>query len=1237
MKEIFLFELRYRLRQPSTYVFFSILFALGLLFISTDAVQIGGSDGRIKGNAPYVIAIAGNILSLFGSIIVSALMGTAIYRDFEANAHELFFTTRLTKRDYLVGRFLGAYLVTLLVFSAIPLGLLAGTIAPWADKTNFGPFRADAYLSLMGVYLAPNLFLMGALFFVLGSLTRSLLAIYVQGIVLFVGYLLAQTLLRSLENREIAAFVDPFGIGATSLVTRYWTQTEKNASLIPLTGAVLTNRLFWTALGAIIFALGYRMFTFSKNPMTLRRSPFPSSAGVGAGLAPALVPSPQETGTKTETGASPAPTTFGFPVSAGDGTRAGASPAPTPAEEGKGLSAFLRLTRFYFREIVRGVPFLVIMLTGIGLLIVNLTQADKIFDTPVYPVTRIMMEMVAQSFSLFWLILITFYAGELTWRERVLRLDQVSDGLPVPTATTMLAKVSAVLLMLVVLNFVLILCGILAQAAKGYFNFEFGLYFAYFFAYVLPGMVTLTFLAFFIHALINQKFVAHTVVILIFLSTLILPSLKLERHLYRFGSTPNMVYSDMNGFGPFGPAVFWFGLYWLAISVVLLLLALRLWVRGKDERLLSRWKTGRIGVAGMGIASLAALTAIGAGAYTIYNTDFLNDYIPRKEGLRRQADYEKTYKAAWENKRMPRITGVTMDVDLRPETLTYAVRGTYKLKNKTTQPISQVALQVDPQQTIKELKFGVPATPEITDAKTGFRTFKLTAPLQPGEETTLDFVVAYDKRGFTNDSIQTAIARNGSFVTMPGPVIGYQRNGEIADESERKKQNLPPRPRMASVTDTAARMHTYIGNDADWIDFEATVRTAPDQIALAPGYLQKEWTENGRRCFRYKMDAPIRNFYSLLSARYAVKKDVWTSRDGKKVALEIYYHPAHPYNLNRMMDGMKAALTYCSDNFTPYQFHQLRILEFPAYAQFAQSFPNTVPYSEAIGFIARVNDDAEDIDYPFYVTAHETAHQWWAHQVLGGDVEGATMLSESLAEYTALKILQKKYGSNQIRRFLRYDLDRYLRGRGTEKEAENPLVKVQNQQYIHYPKGALVFYALADRIGEEQLNATLSRFARDKGFQEPPYTTSTELMSYLRAAAPQDQQDFLTDLFEKITVYDLRATEAKSEKLPNGKWRVTVTVTAAKGYSDGSGKETPAKVDETFDIGVFAKLATPSREKDALGKPLVMQRERLTEGKNTFTFEVTEEPEKAGIDPYNKMIDRIPSDNVTRVGASSAT
>ncbi|MFH1175987.1 MAG: hypothetical protein V1750_01175, partial [Acidobacteriota bacterium] len=214
-----------------------------------------------------------------------------------------------------------------------------------------------------------------------------------------------------------------------------------------------------------------------------------------------------------------------------------------------------------------------------------------------------------------------------------------------------------------------------------------------------------------------------------------------------------------------------------------------------------------------------------------------------------------------------------------------------------------------------------------------------------------------------------------------------------------------------------------------------------------------------RRFFHYKMDAPILHFYSYLSARYTVLRDSWNG-----VAIEVYYHRPHTFNLGRMVAAVKRSLDYFTANFGPYQHRQMRIVEFPRYATFAQSFPNTIPFSESLGFIARLKEgDDEAIDYPFYVTAHEVAHQWWAHQVTGGNVQGCTLMSESLSQYSALMVMEKEYGPEKMRRFLKYELDNYLRSRGTELVEEMPLQLVENQGYIHYRRRSCGLTARASR------------------------------------------------------------------------------------------------------------------------------------------------------------------------------
>jgi aminopeptidase N len=424
------------------------------------------------------------------------------------------------------------------------------------------------------------------------------------------------------------------------------------------------------------------------------------------------------------------------------------------------------------------------------------------------------------------------------------------------------------------------------------------------------------------------------------------------------------------------------------------------------------------------------------------------------------------------------------------------------------------------------------------------------------------------------------------------------------------------------VNDSAARMNNYISSDADWITFEATVSTSPDQIAIAPGYLQKEWQANGRHYFHYKMDSKILNFYSFLSANYQVHKDKW-----KDVNIEIYYQKGHEYNLDRMVKSVKNSLDYFTQNFSPYQHRQVRIIEFPRYASFAQSFPNTIPYSESIGFIAKVDTENEkDIDYPFYVTAHEVAHQWWAHQVIGGNVQGSTVMSETMSQYSALMVMEKEYGRNQMKRFLKYELDQYLRGRSSESEKELPLYRVENQGYIHYNKGSLVMYALRDYIGEATLNQALAAYIRKMAFQEPPYTNSLEFLSYIGQATPDSLQYLIKDMFKEITLYENRITSASYTTAGNGQYKVKLQLNAKKFIADSLGYEKEQALHDWIEIGVFA----PETGKQPV-KPLYMGKHLVKAGNNTIEILVKQKPEKAGIDPYFKLVDRNPEDNIMRI------
>ncbi|MGH9570561.1 MAG: M1 family aminopeptidase, partial [Candidatus Angelobacter sp.] len=355
--------------------------------------------------------------------------------------------------------------------------------------------------------------------------------------------------------------------------------------------------------------------------------------------------------------------------------------------------------------------------------------------------------------------------------------------------------------------------------------------------------------------------------------------------------------------------------------------------------------------------------------------------------------------------------------------------------------------------------------------------------------------------------------------------------------------------------------------------------------------------------------------------------------DWNGIKLEVYYIKEHPWNVPRMMNSMKKSLSSYISNFGPYAHKEARIIEFPRVARFAQAFPGTMPYSESIGFIANLNKP-DDIDFVFYVVAHEMGHQWWAHQVVGANMEGATLLSETLAQYSALMVMEKEYGRDTMRKFLAYEMDNYLRSRGAERLKERPLLTVEaNQGYIHYRKGSVVLYYLKEMIGEQAVNRALRKVIQQYAYAPPPYPTSYALVNALREETPPNLQYLIKDLFGDITIFSNRTLDASAQKRSDGKYDVTISVQAEKFKADPKGSETEVPIDDYVDIGAFAKPAKGKK----YGDTLYRQRIHMTQKNATFTFTTEKLPEKAGIDPFDLLIDRIPDDNTKSVNLIGGT
>ena len=1116
------------------------LLVVGVMFfgaVSSDHVTIGGALGNTNKNAPWVIENFYAICSVLTLLMTTAFVNSSASREFACNMNQIMFATPLKKFDYLAGRFLGSALVAVIPFFGISAGILVGKYMPWVDPERWGAVAWSAHLKALLVFAIPNTLFISAIIFTIAVLTRSTVVSFLGGLILLVASAIAQVLTTDLQNQTLAALIDPFGVNTFRIATKYWTVADKNTLALGYSGLMLWNRLIWLGVGLLVFAFAYSRFSFAEKSKKLRKKQREAEA---PSLTATLVPS----------------VTRQF------------SPSAQWAQ-------FVGSTKLEFRRLIKTVPFVVItafaLLNCLTSLIFNSTEA---YGNTSFPVTYQMLEIIAGTLYAFLIALITYHAGVLIWEERDSNTDEVHDALPTPEWPSFAAKFVALLSSIAIILAVTMVTAVLVQFFHHFHRYQFGLYASTLFGIDFSGFIFLTVLAFFIHVLSPNKYVGYFgFMAFVVANALVWRPLHVATNLVQFGQTPDMVYSDFFGYAPFIKGWTWFTLYWAAFCLLMVVATLLLWPRGRDPRWNSRLKNARqrFTPALRALAAFGMIAFVAMGTWIYYNTEVLNKVRSEKERDTAQADYENTYKK-FNKQPQPRITDVKYAIDIYPETRGMEMRGEQTIVNKTGQPLSEIHFTLADNYDTKIEVPGGKLTKD--DARLLFQTYALDPPMQPGESRVMHFTVKARNRGFENSVSNREIVQNGTFFNSTvAPMIGYQPTNEMTERNKRKEFGLKEQDLMPALEEncTADCMDTYLSNNSDWVNVETTISTSPDQIAIAPGSLLREWNENGRHYYQYKLDHYSLNFYSFISARYEVARSEWNG-----INIEVYYLKEHPWNVPKMLNSVKKSFAYYTQNFGPYGHKEARIVEFPRIARFAQAFPGTMPYSESIGFIANL-EHPDDIDFVFYVVGHEMGHQWWAHQVVGANMQGATLLSETLAQYSALMIMEKEYGPNAMRKFMEHEMDNYLRSRGTELLKERPLLRVEaSQGYIHYRKGSVLMYYLKDMIGEDAVNRALRKVLAQYGYKDAPYPTSYALMNALREETPPDKQYLLQELFYDITLFSNRGLTATAHRRPDGKYDVTVDVETHKYKADEKENETEIPVDDWIEVGA---LAAPEKGK----------------------------------------------------------
>lgn len=1186
---IFRFEFSYSVRRPWPWAFALII--VGLSFLMT-------RDGSVAEvlyaefflNSPFSVAKTTVFGSLLWLVMAAAIAGDAAARDVESGMHPLAYTVPVRKIEYLGGKFLAAFGLNALILLSVQVGILLGVYLPGVDAELIGPFRPAAFLTAYGFISIPNALAATAIQFLLASTSgRAMAAYFGSFLIVFMGFFVSALLLY---NTSFGTLLDPVGVRfLVEDIARLWTPVEKNSRLLTLEGLVLHNRLVWLAVAAAACLLSYATFRFKHRTGLSVWKRF-----VGRSKS---IPEQQE-------------------------EKVIELPVRVIQSHGiaSGFAVSVRQTMAIMWASFKSIAF---SWGGIALLVVIPiitipVVVDQMYSTGIalVPITaRVIIELtgsLADELSRWVIIpfLIIYFTGELVWREREARLGEIVDTMPGSDWAPFVGKFLGLALVLVVFLALQIAAGIAGQTILGYDKYEIGLYVKIMLGLQLYDYLLFALLGLVLHVVANQKYMGHLLAVIAFVVITIASLFGIEHNMLIYGAGPSWSYNEMRGFGDTVGPWLWFKLYWTGWALLLTVVGKLLWVRGKESNFGKRIQMARARLKGttMVVAAVAFVVVAGIGGFVFYNTNVLNNYESSTDIKDRSASYERQY-GKFKNSPKPALAGTTLNIEVYPEKRMLDIRGTYELVNLTDSAID--TLHIATASGVKtEIRGGFWKESSVLDEKLGRNTYVLTTPLHPGDSLLFEFTVHVERHGFSESGVNPSLAHNASYFSNKIlPAIGYQHDRELIHASDRRDYELPPRQLIASLDDIDARKKESAGTL-----FKAVMGTSNGQVAVAPGRLTRTWEQNNRQYFQYETSAPIGNEWTFFSANYTVRKDGWrspTSDSSAAVEILVFHHPQHDRHVERTLSAIKESLTYYSNQFGPYRYNHLTVVELPGLGAGMHADASMISHPE--GFTAWDPDPSKH-DHPYAIVAHETAHQW---TVPYAPVEGAPVMSESIAWYYGLKMVEHSRGRDELKRLLHFMRQPYPYPAIHRGE---PLLRGLDP-YLSYRRGPFALYTISEYIGEDRVNVALRRLLEDHRRPESPLATTLDLYGELKSVTPDSLQYLLRDLFEVNTYWELKAEKAAARQLETGNWEVTIDIRASKIVEDSAGVKSQVPMNDWVEFGIVRESGEEATEL-----------RRVISGKQTVTLIVADRPTTAWIDPNHLMIDLDPDDNSCDVTAN---
>ena len=128
---------------------------------------------------------------------------------------------------------------------------------------------------------------------------------------------------------------------------------------------------------------------------------------------------------------------------------------------------FMTRLRVEVRQVLTSPGLIILGLLAMAFTGLILFIGNPTYGTADHPTVAATITSVAGGSAIFLLMIAAFYGGELVWRERDRKINELIDSTAVPSWTMMVPKMLAIFLVLLIVNLAAALSGIAYQLIEG--------------------------------------------------------------------------------------------------------------------------------------------------------------------------------------------------------------------------------------------------------------------------------------------------------------------------------------------------------------------------------------------------------------------------------------------------------------------------------------------------------------------------------------------------------------------------------------------------------------------------------------------------------------------------------------------------------------------------------------------------------------------------------------------------